>query len=129
MLAAEPSPERFLDWQKDKQEREAFTYRDTTTACQLPMSVLDRVLAFALPTHDITVSWTVGTEGEVVRAEDGAEIQWPGKELLSRKQLRNAFEWGQNSESLAKERKWAGMADSGQQLLLLDAIGCLAYEA
>jgi hypothetical protein len=65
----------------------------------------------------------------VVRAQDGAQIDWPGKGLLSLKQQREAFEWGQDSESLVKERKWAKKADSGQQLLLLDAIGCLAYEA
>ena len=125
----EHSSERFLEWQKGKQQREEFRYRDTTTACQLPLSTFDRVLAFTLATPDTVASWSLDGEGGVVAARDGTQIRWPGAALLSRKQQREAFEWGQNSESLAKERKWAGMADSGQQLLLLDAIGCLAYDA
>lgn len=129
MQVVDRSPERFLEWQKEKQERESFQYRDTTIACQLPQSAFDRVLAFTLSTSDDVAGWSLGAEGEVVCAQDGAPVDWPGKNLLSRKQQREAFEWGQDSESLVKERKWAGMADSGQQLLLLDAIGCLAYEA
>jgi hypothetical protein len=126
---ADHNPERYLEWQKEKQEREGSTYRDTVTACQLPLSAFDRILAFTFATPDIAAGWTLGAEGEVVCAEDGTPIDWPGKCLLSLKQQREAFEWGQDSESLVKERKWAKKADSGQQLLLLDAIGCLAYEA
>jgi hypothetical protein len=126
---ADHNPERYLEWQRVKQEREGSTYRDTATACQLPLSAFDRILAFTFATPDVAAGWTFGTEGEVVRAQDGAQIDWPGKGLLSLKQQREAFEWGQDSESLVKERKWAKKADSGQQLLLLDAIGCLAYEA
>jgi hypothetical protein len=125
----EHSSERFLEWQKEKQQREDFRYRDTTTACQLPLSVFDRILAITLASRDIVADWSMDDEGGVSTTQDGTPINWPGANLLSRKQQREAFEWGQNSESLAKERKWAGMADSGQQLLLLDAIGCLTYEA
>lgn len=129
MQEEEHISEKFLEWQQEKQQREDFKYRDTTTACQLPLSAFDRILAFTLATPDTTANWSLDAEGGVVAAQDGAQIKWPGADLLSRNQQRDAFEWGQNSESLAKERKWAGMADSGQQLLLLDAIGCLAYEA
>ena len=125
----EHSSERFLEWQKEKQQREDSGYRDTATACQLPLPVFDRVLAFTLATADTVANWSFGAEGGVIAAQDGTPISWSGANLLSRKQQREAYEWGQNSDSLAKERKWAGMADSGQQLLLLDAIGCLAYEA
>ena len=121
--------ERFLEWQKEKQQREDFKYRDTATACQLPLPAFDRILAFTLAAPDTVAKWSLDVEGGVVAALDGTRIKWPGTDLLSRKQQREAFEWGQNSESLAKERKWAGMADSGQQLLLMDAVGCLAYEA
>jgi hypothetical protein len=121
--------ERFLEWQQEKQQREDFKYRDTATACHLPLSAFDRILAFTLAAPETVAKWSLDAEGGVVATEDGAQIKWPGTNLLSRKQQRDAFEWGQNSESLVKERKWAGMADSGQQLLLLDAIGCLAYEA
>lgn len=129
MQTADHTSERFLEWQKEKHERENFKYRETATACQLPLSAFDRILAFTLATPDAVAKWSLDTEGEVIRVQDGAQIKWPATDLLSHKQQRDAFEWGQNSESLAKERKWAGMADSGQQLLLLDAIGCLAYEA
>jgi hypothetical protein len=129
MRVPDHSPERYLEWQKEKQEREGTKYRDTATACQLPLSAFDRILAFTFATPDVAAGWTLGAEGEVVCAQDGTQIQWPGKSLLSHKQQREAFEWGQDSESLIKERKWAKKADSGQQLLLLDAIGCLAYEA
>jgi hypothetical protein len=129
MQVADHRPERFLEWQKEKQEREGSKYRDTVTACQLPLPAFDRILAFTLATPDVAARWGLGAEGEVVCAEDGTQIDWPGKGLLSLKQQREAFEWGQDSESLVKERKWAKKADSGQQLLLLDAIGCLAYEA
>jgi hypothetical protein len=125
----EHSSERFLEWQKEKQQREDFSYRNIATACQLPLSAFDRILAFTLAAPDDAAKWSLDAEGGVVAAQDGTQINWPGADLLSRKQQREAVEWGQNSESLAKERKWAGMADSGQQLLLLDAIGCLAYEA
>jgi hypothetical protein len=121
--------EKFLEWQQEKQQREDFKYRDTATACHLPLSAFDRILAFTLATPEAVSTWSLDVEGGVVAAQDGSQIKWPGTDLLSRKQQREAYEWGQNSESLAKERKWAGMADSGQQLLLLDAIGCLAYEA
>ena len=121
--------EKFLEWQQEKQQRENFKYRDTATACHLPLSAFDRILAFTLATPDTVAEWSLDVEGGVVAAQDGTQIKWPGTDLLSRNQQREAFEWGQNSESLVKERKWAGMADSGQQLLLLDAIGCLAYEA
>lgn len=121
--------EKFLEWQQEKQQREDFKYRDTATACHLPLSTFDRILAFTLAGPETVAQWSLDLEGGVVSAQDGIQIKWPGTNLLSRKQQREAFEWGQNSESLAKERKWAGMADSGQQLLMLDAIGCLAYEA
>lgn len=121
--------EKFLEWQQEKQQREDFKYRDTFTACHLPLSASDRILAFTLATPDTVAKWSLDAEGGVISAQDGTQVKWPGTDLLSRNQQREAFEWGQNSESLAKERKWAGMADSGQQLLLLDAIGCLAYEA
>jgi hypothetical protein len=49
--------------------------------------------------------------------------------LLCKNQQREAYEWGQKRETLGRERKWAAMADSGQQLMLLDAIGCLAYKS
>jgi hypothetical protein len=129
MQVADHRPERFLEWQKEKQEREGSKYRDTAIACQLPLSAFDRILAFTLATPDIAASWFIGAEGEVVCAQDGTQIDWPGKGLLSLRQQREAFEWGQSSEGLAEERKRAGMADSVQRLLLLDAIGCLAYEA
>jgi hypothetical protein len=129
MQSEEHISEKFLEWQQEKQEREDFKYRDTATACHLPLSAFDRILAFTLATPDTVAKWSLGVGGGVVAAQDGDQVKWPGTDLLSRKQQLEAFEWGQNSESLAKERKWAGMADSGQQLLLLDAIGCLAYEA
>lgn len=129
MQSEEHISEKFLEWQQEKQQREDFKYRDTATACHLPLSAFDRILAFTLATPDTIAKWSLDAEGGVIAAHDGTQIKWPGTDLLSRKQQREAFEWGQNSDSLAKERKWAGMADSGQQLLLLDAIGCLSYEA
>ena len=129
MQSEEHISERFLEWQQEKHQREDFQYRDTATACHLPLSAFDRILAFILATPDTVANWSLDVEGGVVAAQDVTQIKWPGTDLLSRNQQREACEWGQNSESLAKERKWAGMADSGQQLLLLDAIGCLAYEA
>lgn len=129
MQSEEHISEKFLEWQQEKQQREELKYRDTSVACHLPLSAFDRILAFTLATPDTVSKWSLDIEGGVVAAQDGTQIKWPGTDLLSRSQQREAFEWGQTSESLAKERKWAGMADSGQQLLLLDAIGCLAYEA
>lgn len=129
MQNEEHMSEKFLEWQQEKQQREAFKYRDTTTACHLPLSTFDHILAFTLATPDTVANWSLDVEGGVIDTQNGTRIKWPGTDLLSHNQQREAFEWGQNSESLAKERKWAGMADSGQQLLLLDAIGCLAYEA
>lgn len=119
-------PERFVKWQEEKTTT---PYRDVESACHLPQSAFDCILTFALATPDDTAKWGLGNEGEVVCAQNGEQIHWPGADLLSPKQQRAAYAWGQDRESLVQERKWAGKADSGQQLLLLDAIGCLAYEA
>lgn len=117
-------PERYLEWQREKQEREAFEYRNTALACQLPLSVFNHILALALSTD----KWTIGPRDEVKKPTDSNQVLYPSEALLSDDQQREAYEWGQKRETLGRERKWAAMIDSGQQLMLLDAIGCLAYK-
>ena len=118
-------PERYLEWQAEKQERERFEYRNTALACQLPLNVFNRILGLALSTD----KWTIGPEDEVQAPKDSNRVLYPSGALLCENQQREAYEWGQKRETLGRERKWAAMADSGQQLMLLDAIGCLAYKS
>jgi hypothetical protein len=118
-------PERYLEWQMDKQDREDFEYRNTALACQLPLSVFNRILALTLSTD----KWTIGPQDEVEAPKDSNQVLYPSGALLCHDQQREAYEWGQKKETLGRERKWAAMADSGQQLMLLDAIGCLAYKS
>ena len=118
-------PERYLEWQIEKQEREHFEYRNTALACQLPLNVFSRILALTLSTD----KWTIGPEDEVQAPKDSNQVLYPSGALFSVNQQREAYEWGQKRETLGRERKWAAMAESGQQLMLLDAIGCLAYKS
>jgi hypothetical protein len=118
-------PERYLEWQQEKQEREEFEYRNTALACQLPLSVFNRILALTLSTD----KWTIGPQDEVEAPKDSNQVLYPSGALLCDDQQREAYEWGQKRETLGRERRWAGMADSGQQLMLLDAIECLAYKS
>jgi hypothetical protein len=118
-------PERYLEWQIEKQEREHFEYRNTALACQLPLNVFNRILALTLSTD----KWTIGPDDEVQAPKDSNQVLYPSGALLCENQQREAYEWGQKRETLGRERKWAAMADSGQQLMLLDAIGCLAYKS
>jgi len=122
--AEDHCPEWFLEWQKEKQERENFEYRNTALACQLPLPVFNRILALTLSTD----KWTIGLQDEVEALKDSNLAPYPSGALLSDEQQRKAYEWGQKRETLIKERKWATMADSGQKVLLLDAVGCLAYK-
>ena len=123
--AEDHRPERFLEWQVEKQEREHFAYRNTALACQLPLSVFNRILALTLSTDN----WTIGPQDEVEAPKDSNQVLYPNGALLCENQQREAYEWGQKRETLGRERKWAAMAKSGQQLMLLDAIGCLAYKS
>lgn len=118
-------PERYLEWQIEKQEREHFEYRNTALACQLPLNVFNRILALTLSTD----KWTIGPDDEVQAPKDSNQVLYLSGALLCVNQQREAYEWGQKRETLGRERKWAAMADSGQQLMLLDAIGCLAYKS
>jgi hypothetical protein len=118
-------PERYLEWQIEKQEREHFEYRNTALACQLPLNVFNRILALTLSTD----KWTIGPDDEVQAPKDSNQVLYPSGASLCVNQQREAYEWGQKRETLGRERKWAAMADSGQQLMLLDAIGCLAYKS
>ena len=118
-------PERFLEWQMEKQECEHFEYRNTALACQLPLNVFNCILALALSND----KWTVGPQDDVEAPMDSNQVLFPSGALLCADQQREAYEWGQKRETLGRERKWAAMADSGQQLMLLDAIGCLAYKS
>jgi len=122
--AKDHRPERYLEWQKEKQERENFEYRNTALACQLPLPVFNRILVLTLSTN----KWTIGPQDEVEQPKDSNQVLYPSGALLSDDQQREAYEWGQMRETLVKERSWAGKADSGQQLMLLDAVGCLAYK-
>lgn len=121
---ADRSPERFIKRQKEIQASQSSPYRDETTACQLPLIVFDRILEYASPAkHVVSVA-----NKEPTSAENDKSALQKSAPLLSDGQRQKAFEWGQRKETIAKERKWAGMAMSAQQLMLLDAVGCLAYE-
>ncbi|KAL1588589.1 hypothetical protein WHR41_02718 [Cladosporium halotolerans] len=112
-------PERFLDWQKAKQERENFQYRDTSTACQLPQQLFERI-------HFLVSSGPSGDSDGV--SDSQATKARTATALLSARQLRCAYEWGQNRETLMMESQWGRMTESAQRWMLLEGIECLAYE-
>lgn len=122
-------PERFLEWQKAKQEREGSQYRDRTVTSQLPQTIFNRILAFTLSNSHSSNEWILGTQGEVLQNYNGDPLDWPGRALLSERQQRQVYDWGQKSETLVYEREWARMISSSQLWMLMDGVGCLAYEA
>lgn len=118
---------RFLKWQTDKIKRETLDQRELSSTSKLPISIFDRICAFTLAKSATTKTWTIGAEGEVVSPQNGGSIFWPGKALLSKDQLREAYDWGQKRETLSTERDWLRMADSGQLWKLMNEVGCLTY--
>ncbi|KAM0716340.1 hypothetical protein Q7P37_007785 [Cladosporium fusiforme] len=126
---ADHRPERFLEYQQARQARQGLQYRDATATCQLPQSIFNRILAFALSSPDSSKNWTFGPEDEVVQNHNGDLLNWPGRALLSERQQRQTYEWGQRSETLVVEREWAHMIGSSQRWMLMDRVGCLVYEA
>ncbi|KAF2220868.1 hypothetical protein BDZ85DRAFT_21076 [Elsinoe ampelina] len=77
-------------------------YSDKSLRCQLPLTVCQRILSFAMP-------------------EDLLSI-------LSERQQRKAFEWGQLHDSLSTEYDWRTRDESSQIWMLLESIDCLEYD-
>lgn len=93
-------PERFIEWQQ--KHRGDFEYRDTSSTCHLPLAMFAKIVDF------------------VTGSEDAMGI-------LSEKQKRDAYAWGQHKTTLGTETGWLRHLESAQKLMLLEAVGCLSY--
>ncbi|PNS16640.1 hypothetical protein CAC42_4604 [Sphaceloma murrayae] len=77
-------------------------YKDPSLRCGLPLTVCQRILAFAMPEELLVI--------------------------LSERQQRKAFEWGQLHDSLSTEYDWRVKDESSQIWMLLEAMECLDYD-
>lgn len=77
-------------------------YRDTSLACHLPLPVCLEILKASMDPRDLGI--------------------------LSDRQQKKAFEWGQLEGSLMTEHDWRSKDESSQIWMLLEALECLEYE-
>lgn len=108
-IGSADSSQRYLDWQhRYSHEKQALHdgasdgYRDASLRCHLPLPICLQILQNVMGPDQLS--------------------------LLSERQQKKAFEWGQLKDSLLTEHDWRNKDKSSQIWMLLEALECLVYE-
>lgn len=101
--------QNYLDWQvkhmrklQVEQGGASDGYKDKSLRSQLPLTIGLRIMSFAIPEDTLVI--------------------------LSDRQQRKAFEWGQLHDTLSTEYDWRTKDQSSQIWMLLEALECLEYD-
>nr|POE74753.1 hypothetical protein CFP56_37284 [Quercus suber] len=111
-IMRDDNPKRFMEYQKERvatvAAASAALQSDLRLSCSMPnghhlsQDVIDLILAFSVSPQQLSA--------------------------LSPKQKIAAWQWGQNRKTLLSEMEWRKHDRSSQVWMLLEKIGCLAYD-